>query len=188
MQGVPAMPLRPSDEESELRATVSAMSRKLGPDYFQRVSSTGEPAREQLAELARAGFLGVYLSEEYGGGAGLTELSWVIEKNSRRARMAIVEEHDIVYREAAPSPVTGSPTQPAPLTRVEPTSSGACARWGRYADETFLFRFSALTYNAHRIHYDLAWAAHEGYAGAWWCTAHSRCLRWLSFSARAMWT
>ena len=28
-----------------------------------------------------------------------------------------------------------------------------------------LFRFSALTYNAHRIHYDLGWAAHEGYAG-----------------------
>jgi 3-methylfumaryl-CoA hydratase len=28
-----------------------------------------------------------------------------------------------------------------------------------------LFRFSALTYNAHRIHYDPAYAAQEGYAG-----------------------
>lgn len=28
-----------------------------------------------------------------------------------------------------------------------------------------LFRFSALTYNAHRIHYDPAYAASEGYPG-----------------------
>jgi alkylation response protein AidB-like acyl-CoA dehydrogenase len=83
MQGLAALPLLPSDEERELRATVSAMSRKLGPDYFQRVSSTGNPAREQLVELARAGFLGVHLPEEYGGGgAGLTELSWVIEETA----------------------------------------------------------------------------------------------------------
>jgi 3-methylfumaryl-CoA hydratase len=32
-------------------------------------------------------------------------------------------------------------------------------------DSVLLFRFSALTYNAHRIHYDAAYAAHEGYPG-----------------------
>lgn len=31
-------------------------------------------------------------------------------------------------------------------------------------DERLLFRFSALTYNAHRIHYDRDWARHEGHA------------------------
>ena len=33
------------------------------------------------------------------------------------------------------------------------------------ADEAALFRFSALTNNAHRIHYDLGWCAVEGYDG-----------------------
>ncbi len=28
-----------------------------------------------------------------------------------------------------------------------------------------LFRFSAVTWNMHRIHYDREWAAHEGHAG-----------------------
>jgi len=32
-------------------------------------------------------------------------------------------------------------------------------------DERLLFRFSALTYNAHRIHYDVAWCRREGYDG-----------------------
>jgi 3-methylfumaryl-CoA hydratase len=32
------------------------------------------------------------------------------------------------------------------------------------ADETLLFRFSALTYNAHRIHYDRNWVREEGYS------------------------
>jgi 3-methylfumaryl-CoA hydratase len=32
-------------------------------------------------------------------------------------------------------------------------------------DEALLFRFSALTYNAHRIHYDLDWCRREGYDG-----------------------
>jgi len=31
------------------------------------------------------------------------------------------------------------------------------------ADEALLFRFSALTYNAHRIHYDHNWVREEGY-------------------------
>jgi len=83
MNALPALPLVPSDEERELRATVSAMSRKWGPDYFQRVSAAGEPAAEQLQELAQAGFVGVHLPQEYGGGgAGLTELSWVIEETA----------------------------------------------------------------------------------------------------------
>jgi alkylation response protein AidB-like acyl-CoA dehydrogenase len=83
MYTLPALPLMPSDEERELRATVSAMSCKWGPDYFQRVSAAGEAAVEQLRELAAAGFVGVHLPQEYGGGGtGLTELSWVIEETA----------------------------------------------------------------------------------------------------------
>jgi len=37
--------------------------------------------------------------------------------------------------------------------------------WPVTVDPVLLFRFSALTYNAHRIHYDLAYARAEGYPG-----------------------
>src|SRR3546814_17257187 len=30
---------------------------------------------------------------------------------------------------------------------------------------TQLFRFSAVTWNSHRIHYDIEWARHEGHKG-----------------------
>lgn len=31
--------------------------------------------------------------------------------------------------------------------------------------ELSLFRYSAVTWNMHRVHYDAGWAAHEGHAG-----------------------
>lgn len=71
----------------------------------------------------------------------------------------IVEEQDIVYRDATPS---GSPPPPTPERYAgEP-------QWGRdeQADTILLFRYSALTFNGHRIHYDLAYARNgEGYPG-----------------------
>jgi 3-methylfumaryl-CoA hydratase len=57
---------------------------------------------------------------------------------------AITEEQDIVYRE--PSPLQ---TEPNELRATPPEDSVEIP-----VDEVFLFRFSALTYNAHRIHYD----------------------------------
>ncbi|MBB6583822.1 MaoC family dehydratase N-terminal domain-containing protein [Ralstonia solanacearum] len=60
--------------------------------------------------------------------------------------LAITEQHDIVYREAA---AAGAP-QPAPA--MAPTDE----EWSREieAGPVLLFRFSALTFNGHRIHYD----------------------------------
>lgn len=69
---------------------------------------------------------------------------------------AITEEHDIVYREA--------PTGEAPAGEQPPGD----ALWRRefIADPALLFRFSALTFNAHRIHYDRDYAVRtEGYEG-----------------------
>lgn len=70
-------------------------------------------------------------------------------------RTAVTEEHDIVYRRPGPQLPPGEPVlggiQGAPVLELE-------------VDSPMLFRFSALTYNAHRIHYDHAWARHEGYA------------------------
>jgi 3-methylfumaryl-CoA hydratase len=72
------------------------------------------------------------------------------------AGVALVEEQDIVYRE--PAPLGGA----APPTRDEP------GRWRRAwtPDAVLLFRYSALTYNGHRIHYDAPYARDvEGYRG-----------------------
>jgi 3-methylfumaryl-CoA hydratase len=69
---------------------------------------------------------------------------------------ALEEEQDIVFREAAAS--DGAMDRPADVP------SG---RWGRTVtpDAVMLFRFSALTFNGHRIHYDLPYAQREGYPG-----------------------
>lgn len=71
---------------------------------------------------------------------------------------ALVEFHDIVYREAqAPNDVV-PPPQAAP----------ADAAWRReiVPDDVLLFRYSALTFNGHRIHYDRQYVTQvEGYPG-----------------------
>jgi 3-methylfumaryl-CoA hydratase len=71
---------------------------------------------------------------------------------------SFVEEHDIVYREAA---------KPGEKQR-EPKPAPADATWSRkiMADPVLLFRFSALTFNGHRIHYDQPYVTGtEGYPG-----------------------
>jgi 3-methylfumaryl-CoA hydratase len=69
---------------------------------------------------------------------------------------ALSEEHDIVYREAAAfQPVAGKPVQDHAVweRRIKP-------------DPVLLFRYSALTFNSHRIHYDRSYATEvEGYPG-----------------------
>ena len=71
---------------------------------------------------------------------------------------ALVEFHDIVYREARrPGDVEPAP-QPAPTG----------APWQReiVPDDVLLFRYSALTFNGHRIHYDRRYVTEvEGYPG-----------------------
>jgi 3-methylfumaryl-CoA hydratase len=69
----------------------------------------------------------------------------------------IWEEQDIVYREATPIGQTSAPT---------PQPHEETAQWSRSVtpDTTLLFRYSALTFNGHRIHYDQSYARdEEGY-------------------------
>jgi len=71
---------------------------------------------------------------------------------------ALVEQHDIVYRDAR------RPGEPEPPPQAAP----APAAWRReiLPDEVLLFRYSALTFNGHRIHYDRRYCtAVEGYPG-----------------------
>jgi len=72
----------------------------------------------------------------------------------QRDQVCIEEEQDIVYREP------GAPVPP-PLVHEWPSvADGVWARDVR-ADSRLLFRFSALTFNAHRIHYDREYAMRE---------------------------
>jgi len=72
-------------------------------------------------------------------------------------QLAIADERDIVYR--AP----GSTLPPKPNADETPASAGSLAL---DVDSVMLFRFSALTYNAHRIHYDSTYTTQqEGYSG-----------------------
>jgi 3-methylfumaryl-CoA hydratase len=74
-------------------------------------------------------------------------------------RLALSEEHDIVYRQApdrSKSDATAAAPAPAP------------AEWSRHVvpTEVLLFRYSALTFNGHRIHYDRRYVVEEeGYPG-----------------------
>ncbi len=74
------------------------------------------------------------------------------------AAPALTEFHDIVYREAR-QPGDAEPA---------PTLAAHAAHWQRgvVPDDVLLFRYSALTFNGHRIHYDRRYVTEvEGYPG-----------------------
>lgn len=74
--------------------------------------------------------------------------------------LVIAEEHDIVYRRGGPSL---TPNVAAPAGPERNLENARSASLSLDVDEVLLFRFSALTYNAHRIHYDRDYAVTEGY-------------------------
>jgi 3-methylfumaryl-CoA hydratase len=84
----------------------------------------------------------------------------------RAGELLVTEEQDFVYRSqaaGAPGPAhrAGPPPEPGPTADPE-------HRWRIElpTDPVLLFRFSALTYNTHRIHYDQPYATGvEGYPG-----------------------
>jgi 3-methylfumaryl-CoA hydratase len=72
--------------------------------------------------------------------------------------VALREEHDIVYREA---PRPGAPAAPAQAAPTDEAFSREIV-----PDPVLLFRYSALTFNGHRIHYDRSYVTEvEGYPG-----------------------
>jgi len=75
-------------------------------------------------------------------------------------QICIVEEQDIVYREADPP---GAAARAASPPRSESPTEWGC---DIQPDTTLLFRYSALTFNGHRIHYDADYTRQvEGYPG-----------------------
>ena len=71
--------------------------------------------------------------------------------------LLVRERHDIAFRPASRGPVVTPPPQPLPDGDLV---------WEMATPETLLFRYSALTFNGHRIHYDQPYATRvEGYPG-----------------------
>ena len=94
------------------------------------------------------------------GGSG--KLGFVTLRNRFLAdgRPAVEERQDIVYREEH-RPGSGAAPPPAAPDIGPPAASAAFT-----STPTLLFRYSALTFNGHRIHYDPDYARRvEGYAG-----------------------
>ena len=100
---------------------------------------------------------------EKAGGSG--RLCFVILRHevSADGNLATTDRHTIVYREATSAP-EGSTAAPARADSPAPEGWG----WVRSVrpNEVTLFRYSALTFNSHRIHYDHPYVTGvEGYPG-----------------------
>ena len=93
------------------------------------------------------------------GRTGLLCFVTVRHEISTLQGLAIEERQDIVYRSAE----TGAPVASTAQAEQQKTE-----QWTRSvaADPVLLFRYSALTFNGHRIHYDRDYATgQEGYTG-----------------------
>lgn len=79
---------------------------------------------------------------------------------SQDNEVAVIDDQTLVYRAPSLAPTETPAPEPLPLV-----PAGSTVRTVEL-DPVLLFRFSALTYNAHRIHYDRDYATGvEGYPG-----------------------
>lgn len=109
-------------------------------------------AQLSLGALARkrSTVRSVDLKEGRSGPLVFVTVDHLLEQDGRRC---IREEQNIVYREA--------PSAPSPLPPGEKATKAAQWSTTLQPDPVLLFRFSALTYNSHRIHYDRDYAVRE---------------------------
>jgi alkylation response protein AidB-like acyl-CoA dehydrogenase len=76
-------PAGQSAELTELRSTVARIAGKFGGSYYAARAQAGESCDELWQALAQAGFIGVNVPQEYGGGGGgITELAIVCEETA----------------------------------------------------------------------------------------------------------
>jgi 3-methylfumaryl-CoA hydratase len=128
-----------------------------------RVSSSG-PLRCGAPATKRSSVLSV--TEKQGRTGHLTFVT-VGHQITQDGQLVVDERQDIVYRDAvaATEPGAGS-REPADEGAVVPVVPAGDGEWEIETSPTLLFRFSALTYNAHRIHYDRDFTRDvEGYPG-----------------------
>ncbi|MGH3294457.1 MAG: FAS1-like dehydratase domain-containing protein [Trebonia sp.] len=118
----------------------------------------GEPATKRTRVLT--------VTEKRGRSGHLTFVTVGVQV-LQRGTVVVDEEQDIVYRDAAGPAAgpAGSPAAEAPAVPAPVIPAGQGEREIGISP-ALLFRFSALTYNAHRIHYDRDYCRDvEGYPG-----------------------
>lgn len=99
------------------------------------------------------------ITEKEGGSGSLVFVD-LVHDTSADGQLAVRETQTLVYREA-----TAAQPAPAPAM-VEPDFAVWHFHRSLTPGEALLFRFSAITFNSHRIHYDAPYAIHvEGYRG-----------------------
>jgi 3-methylfumaryl-CoA hydratase len=112
----------------------------------------GEPATKRTRVLA--------VTKKDGRSGRLTFVTVGVQVLQNSA-VVVDEEQDIVYRDAA-----GAAAPPRAAAAPPPEVRAGACEWEIGISPTVLFRFSALTYNAHRIHYDRDYCRDvEGYPG-----------------------
>jgi len=122
-----------------------------------RVRANG-PLRCDQTATRRTSVLSV---EEKRGRSGALTFVVIQHQILQADRIVIDEQQDIVYRDAVPPTAA-----PAAAADQGPAIPAAAGEWSIDTSPTLLFRFSALTYNGHRIHYDRDYARDvEGYPG-----------------------
>lgn len=89
------------------------------------------------------------------GGSGELVFVTVRHETFGGEALAVREEQALVYRAAAPA---DAPLDPPLPQEGRFDSSAWTAHRALVPSEALLFRYSALTFNAHRIHYDLPYA------------------------------
>jgi 3-methylfumaryl-CoA hydratase len=100
---------------------------------------------------------------EKSGGSGQLVFVEVAHETSGEQGLAVREVQSLVYREPA---APGTPPAPPPLGVGRFDSAGWDHHRALEPGAPLLFRFSALTFNSHRIHYDAPYAVgEEGYRG-----------------------
>jgi len=140
--GHPARNTIPEPVPGKRRMWAGGQIRTLGP------LRCGEVATRRTTVLT---------TEQKTGRTGPLTFVTVHHEIEQQGWLMVEERQDIVYRE----PTGALENEPLPAV-VQPTDD----EWPIDVTPTLLFRFSALTYNAHRIHYDRNYARDvEGYPG-----------------------
>jgi len=92
------------------------------------------------------------------GRTGPFTLVTLVQEIATAAGPALTEEQDVIYRAAVAAGTA------APQTGAPPFAEAAAWTRSILLDPVLVFRYSALTFNAHRIHYDLPYTRDiEGY-------------------------
>ncbi|MFJ1649417.1 MaoC family dehydratase N-terminal domain-containing protein [Streptomyces sp. NPDC088258] len=125
---------------------------------FSRPLRTGEPVRRRSVVAD--------VREREGRGGPLVFVA-VDHELRQGGALVLTERQDLVYRAAEGAAPPSGAASGTPRERP-PEETPASGTWRRslVPDPVLLFRYSALTFNGHRIHYDRAYAQREeGYPG-----------------------